>query len=318
MTEAYPIVHDPDFVAPLVPGHRFPMTKYEAVMQVLADLGVLAQARLLKPVPAAAEDVARAHDPGYVEAVFGLAVPAAVERRIGFPLTERVLRRSRLALGGTYLAAREALRVGAASNTAGGSHHASRAGGAGFCVFNDVAYAALRLLAEDRVASVLVVDLDVHQGDGTADIFAGDPRVFTFSLHCQANYPVRKVPGDLDIGLPLRADDAAYRDALAPVLPALIARQRPDIVFFNAGVDAHGADKLGRLALRDDGLAWRDRFGAETCLAAGVPLVSVMGGGYGDDVMAIAARHARTIAILADCWAAGGWQRGQLPNATDV
>ena len=318
MVRPFTIVHDPDFVAPLGAGHRFPMSKYQAVMQVMQQDGLLANVRLLKPKLASARDVACVHAPSYVQQVFSLSVPAATARRIGFPVTAQVLRRSRLALGGTYLAAREGLVHGAASNTAGGSHHASRRGGAGICVFNDVAYAAHRLLAEGYIRRALVVDLDVHQGDGTADIFAADPRVFTFSLHCQANYPVRKVPGDLDIGLPLRANDAAYQDALEPVLPALLHAQEPDIVFFNAGVDAHGADKLGRLALSDAGLAWRDRFVAETCLAAGVPLVSVMGGGYGDDVMAIARRHAQTIGIMADCWIAWAARRSQLPNASEV
>lgn len=299
---AYPVVHHPDYVAPLPAGHRFPMSKYEAVVAALSaddTAGLFAW----HDAPALDRDtVARAHEAAYVDQVFRLAVPADMERRIGFPVTQRVLTRARHASGGTLAAARLALALGVASNTAGGSHHAHPGFGAGFCVFNDVGIAARTLLDDGAVARVLVVDLDVHQGDGTAAMFAAEPRVFTFSMHCEANFPVRKAVSDLDIGLPPGTGDQAYLDRLAEALPTLLSRHRPNLVFYNAGVDVHAADRLGRLALSDAGIAARDRLVAETVLAAEVPLCTVMGGGYSDDVGAVAARHAATIRAIADCW----------------
>jgi acetoin utilization deacetylase AcuC-like enzyme len=194
--------------------------------------------------------------------------------------------RSRAAVAGTLLTARLALAHGVACNTAGGSHHASRAHGAGFCTFNDVAVAAANLLAERVIA------IDVHQGDGTAEIFAGDARVFTLSMHAARNYPARKVPGDLDVELADGVGDDAYLDALQAVLPGVLEAQRPDLVFFNAGVDPHRDDKLGRLALSDDGLARRDRYVLNACLSRGLPVAGVIGGGYSADIDALARRHA--------------------------
>ncbi len=194
--------------------------------------------------------------------------------------------------GGSLLTARLALARGLACNTAGGSHHAARDYGAGFCTFNDVAVAGRALLAEGAVARVLVVDVDVHQGDGTAFIFEDEPAVFTFSMHGEKNYPVRKARSDLDIELPDATGDDAYLSALEGVLPGLLERVRPDLVFYNAGVDPHVDDKLGRLALSDEGLAARDTYVIDTCLAAGAPLAGVIGGGYGADIDRLARRHA--------------------------
>lgn len=295
----YPVVHDPDYVAPLGPGHRFPMSKYHGVMAALDQLGAADWAQFHAPELSSREELCAAHAPGYVDAVLALQVDPAMERRIGFPVTAQVVRRSRLACAGSLLAARLAMAHGAASNTAGGSHHAAYDSGAGFCVFNDVAVAAHQLLAEAAVQQILVVDLDVHQGDGTAALFRDDMRVFTFSMHCGANFPVRKQPGDLDIALDIGTGDGPYLDALARHLPGLLDRLHPDLLFFNAGVDPHADDKLGRLALSDDGLQARDQMVAQACQTRDIPLVTVMGGGYGDDVMAVARRHARTIHTVA-------------------
>ena len=208
------------------------------------------------------------------------------------PNTDSVATRARAASGGTLLAARLALEQGIACNTAGGSHHASAESGAGFCVFNDVAVAARRLLAEGAIGKALVVDLDVHQGDGTARIFEGDPSVFTLSMHAEKNFPHRKATSDLDIELADGTGDAAYLEKLWEILPALLRGVRPDIVFFNAGVDPHADDRLGRLSLTDEGLGRREAYVLGACLSLEIPVVGVIGGGYDADIDRLAGRHA--------------------------
>lgn len=298
MTHAHPIVHHPDYTAPLPPGHRFPMDKYQATMLALADLVADRWAMVHRPAPIAQADAARVHGVAYAAQVFAGDLPPESTRRIGFAVTPAILLRAQLASGGTLLAARLALRHGCASNTAGGSHHAGPWGGSGYCVFNDVGIAATLLLDSGEIESAVVLDLDVHQGDGTAAIFADEPRVVTASIHCEANFPHRKVPGDLDIGLAVGTGDDAYLEALTLLLPGLLAR-KPSLLFYNAGVDPHAQDRLGRLALTNAGLAARDRMVRTACESAGVPLVSVMGGGYGTDAAAIGRLHAQTIAVMA-------------------
>ncbi len=284
-----PIVHHPGYVAPLPDGHRFPMAKFARLREVLAEAGAGAP---LAPKPAPAAWLALAHDRSYVEAILGLTAGPEIMRRIGLPLSPALALRSRLAVAGTVLTGKLALEHGIACNTAGGSHHAGHAHGAGFCVFNDVAVAARLLRAEARVNRVLVVDLDVHQGDGTAEILADDPSIFTFSMHCERNYPARKRRSDLDLGLDEGTGDADYLAILERHLPALIARVLPDIVFYNAGVDPHVDDSLGKLALSDTGLLARERLVVTCCRRAGVPLATVVGGGYARDALALARRHA--------------------------
>ena len=267
------------------------MGKFARLAEVLREEG-LAPEGFHQPEPASFEVVSRAHHPDYVRAVFAADVPREVERRIGLPMTPSVALRARAAVAGTVLTARLALEHGLACNTAGGSHHAAREHGAGFCVFNDVAVAAANLLAEGAVGRVLVVDCDVHQGDGTAAIFADEPRVFTLSVHAAKNFPARKIPGDLDLELPDGTEDGAYLQALAEVLDGVLGQVRPDLVFYNAGVDPHRDDKLGRLALSDEGLARRDAYVLDACLKRGVPVAGVIGGGYGDDIDGLARRHA--------------------------
>jgi acetoin utilization deacetylase AcuC-like enzyme len=202
------------------------------------------------------------------------------------------------------LTARLALRHGLACNTAGGSHHAGPQGGAGFCVSNDVGVAGRALIEAGEIRQALVIDLDVHQGDGTAFIFEHEPRVFTFSMHAAKNYPVRRGPSDLDIDLPDGTSDDAYLAQLQAILPALLDRVRPDLIFYNAGVDAHGSDRLGRLALTDEGLATRDAYVLKTCLPA-APVAGVIGGGYDDDIDRLARRHATLHRAAADAWHKG-------------
>lgn len=288
---AVPIVHSPAYVAPLPDGHRFPMNKYFYLMEQLRSSGLACASNVVEPRPAPRAWLDLAHDPAYVSAVLEQRVGEKEARRIGFPVTQRVALRSQLSSAGTLMAARMALETGLAINSAGGSHHAHRDFGAGFCVFNDVAVASSVLLQEREVDRILVVDLDVHQGDGTARIFAQESRCTTFSMHCEVNFPVRKAASDLDIALEPKTGDAAYLKTLADTLPPLIARLSPDLVFYNAGVDPHEDDRLGKLSLTDGGLAARDRYVINTCRARQIPLAIVMGGGYGNDLPAIARRH---------------------------
>ncbi|UVK43667.1 histone deacetylase [Mesorhizobium sp. AR07] len=293
------IVHHPDYDAGFAVNHRFPMSKYPLLMEALHARGLARPDALNTAEPAPASWLKLAHAADYVDQVISCCVPEKIEREIGFPVGPRVSLRAQLAAGGTVLAARLAMRHGIACNTAGGSHHARRAQGAGFCTFNDVAVAALALLCEDVARNILVVDLDVHQGDGTADILAGDPRVFTFSMHGDRNYPVRKIASDLDIALPDGTGDAAYIERLATILPKLSAGAHWDIVFYNAGVDVHAEDRLGRLALSDDGLRARDDIVISHFRALGIPVCGVIGGGYSTDVPALAARHAILFEVAA-------------------
>jgi acetoin utilization deacetylase AcuC-like enzyme len=230
-----PVVHHPAYRAPMPPGHRFPMAKYGRLITHLLENDVVTPAQLHRPELAPVAWLEQAHTPAYVDAALGLQLEPAAQRRIGLPITAEVVRRSRAASAGTLLTARLALQHGLACNSAGGSHHAFADHGAGFCVYNDVAVAAAVLLDEGRIARALVVDLDVHQGDGTAAIFAGDCRVHTFSMHCAINFPLHKQNSDLDIALDAGLEDDAYLALLANHLPGLLEEVRPDLVFFKRG-----------------------------------------------------------------------------------
>mgnify|MGYP005989531899 FL=1 len=293
-----PIAFHPAYEAPLPSGHRFPMRKYGLLAETLVAKG-LAPLGFVTPEPASADILLRAPERGYGDAVLACDGGREIERASGRPVDAALVRRSRASVGGTLLAGRLALAEGLAGSAAGGSHHARRQQGAGFCVLNDVAVAARTLQAEGLVRRVLVVDLDVHQGDGTADCLALSPDLFTLSIHCENNYPAQKIAGDLDIGLPDRLDDAGYLDVLRARLPPLLDAFAPDLVFYNAGVDPHRDDRLGRLCLTDDGLLARDRFVVAQARARGIALAAVIGGGYTHDVDALARRHALVFEALA-------------------
>lgn len=283
-----PIIHHPDYDASSVgDDHRFPMRKYSLVAELLREQGFAFE----EPEHASQAALERAHDPAYVHAVLTSSLDAKTARRVGFEMTPAIAARTRASVGGTDLAARRALETGHAVNLAGGSHHADYQGGAGFCVFNDVAVAALSLLEEGRVERIAVIDLDVHHGDGTALIFANDPRVFTASLHCAENWPRTKPPSDLDVGLFKGTGDVAYLDAAERVTSDTLSRAKPDLVFYNAGVDPHADDRLGLLHLTDQGLKDRDAMVARKCAAKDTPLVGVLGGGYSKNAEAVARRH---------------------------
>lgn len=287
------LIHHPAYDAETVSDdHRFPMRKYSLLARQLMLDGLVSPGGYEVPEPSTPETLYRAHDPAYVEAVMRCEVDRQRTRRIGFDMTPAIALRTSASVGGTIRAAERALESGAAINTAGGSHHADGEGGAGFCVFNDVAVAAHELLDRRAVSRVLIIDCDVHQGDGTARIFAGDERVYTFSMHCEDNWPTRKAASDFDLGLPEGLRDQAYLEAFDRALDRLRAETRPDIVFYNAGVDPHESDRLGKLCLSDAGLSAREHRMARWARRADVPLVGVIGGGYDRDVPALARRHA--------------------------
>lgn len=284
------------------------MSKYALLPGALAALGQAVDERAPPMMPP--EWLSAVHDPDYVAAVLAATLPTATERRIGFPVTPAVARRTQLVAGGTHAAALHALAHGWAANGAGGSHHAGPEGGAGYCVTNDLAIAAHRLVSEGAVSRILIVDCDVHQGDGTAHIMAGRSDIITLSIHAQKNFPVRKAVSHADIGLPDGTGDGDYLAALESVLHALLARHRPQLVLHQAGVDPHHGDRLGRLALTDAGLAAREALVARACLQAGAALAVTLGGGYADPPV-VAARHA---AVLQASWQAWNQQRGKWPR----
>ncbi len=276
-------------------GHRFPMGKFGAIHRYLENQGLLDSTNRFMPTPLEPEILAGVHDADYVKSVLEIRLTKNEERRLGLPLTTGVARRSRAANGGTLLAAMLALEHGVACNLAGGSHHAFRSFGSGFCVFNDVAVTATHLLKTGEIKRAMIVDLDVHQGDGTASMLQHETRLFTLSLHCRTNFPVRKQRSDWDVALEPDLDDRAYLDALDGALGACLERmapERPDLIFYNAGVDPHKDDRLGRLALSDHGLAERDRMVLSRFAELAIPVICVVGGGYDHDVERLAARHA--------------------------
>jgi acetoin utilization deacetylase AcuC-like enzyme len=284
------------FVLPLPADHRFPMAKYGRLRARLVEDGVLARDDLSLPDAIGWESLHLAHDAEYVRAVAEGTLPRDMQRRIGFPWSLEMVERSRRSVGATLAAARTAL-CGAwvSANLAGGTHHAFRDRGEGYCVFNDIAVAAHVLLTEGAIGRALVVDCDVHQGNGTAAIFRDDHRVFTLSLHGANNFPFRKEASDLDVTFPDGTGDDAYLGALEDVLPRLLDEVAPDIVFYLAGADPYEGDRLGQLRLTIDGLRSRDRFVLERCGERSVPVAVSMGGGYAPDIDAIVAIHANTI-----------------------
>lgn len=311
--------HSDRYVLPLPPGHRFPMPKYALLKERVQGLPGL---DLLESPVASDGELALAHDPAYVSAVTDGTLSAAMQREIGFPWSERLVERARRSVGATIAAARAALADGLAANLAGGTHHASADKGGGYCVFNDVAVAARLMQAEwhrarrSGSASLLriaVIDLDVHQGNGTAAIFRDDTSVFTLSLHGARNFPFRKEASDLDIELPDGCTDAPYLDALAAALVRMWqhhAETRPGLVFYLAGADPHEGDRLGRLKLSHAGLAERDRRVFMACRDRGIPVAISMAGGYGRDIADSVTAHENTLREAVTSWRAWMEARG--------
>ncbi|PJJ60991.1 histone deacetylase family protein [Hymenobacter chitinivorans] len=278
-------------------GHRFPIAKYELIREQLLWQGIAPPHDFYDPGLCAEEDVLRVHTMEYWHKVRDQQLSAAEVRRLGLPQSERLVLRSLSSSAGTVQSARRALRDGVALNLAGGTHHAFADRGEGFCVLNDIAIAAAHLLHHGLARQVLVVDLDVHQGDGTASIFRHEPRVFTFSMHAGANYPLRKEQSDLDVALPLGLDDAGYLRQLTGVLPSLVDSVQPDFIFFQAGVDVLATDKLGKLALTKAGCRARDEFVLGLCRQRGLPVAVSMGGGYSERIGDIVDAHCNTFRV---------------------
>jgi acetoin utilization deacetylase AcuC-like enzyme len=284
------IIHHPIYRSAPAARRGATGNKYAALWRRLTAADMLGRV-VAQPEPAPVWWLKLVHDADYVDAVLADELPEKMRRRIGLQLNPHFIERVRFSTAGTVLAGEQALQHGLALHSAGGSHHARGDSGAGYCVFNDVAVAARVLQARGLAQIFLVVDLDVHQGDGTAEIFRGDASVFTLSMHCEKNFPARKEISDLDLPLPKGTGDESYLRALEAHLGPLIDRLRPDLVFYNAGVDPHINDRLGHLNLSDNGLARRDAMVITACRERAVPLAAVLGGGYGEDPDEVAARH---------------------------
>lgn len=286
---------------PLPPGHRFPTGKYAALRALIERDRVLGRADVLPARAVAPEALLVAHAPHYVQSILNGTIAPDAMRRIGLPWSETLALRSRATVAGSLASARAALEMGISGQLAGGTHHAHRDFGSGFCVFNDLAVATLTLLNEGTVERIAIVDTDVHQGDGNAAILGGDARVFVLSIQGERNFPFRRVPATLDVDLPDGTEDAAYLRALADALEPVVAF-RPDLVFFLSGADALAEDRLGRLSLTEAGMAARDRLVLQTFKARGVPVAIAIGGGYAEPIDASVRAYANTFRVAADLW----------------
>lgn len=288
------VSYTPRYYADIGEGHVFPIRKFELVRDQLLSEGTLKPEDIVEPQPAAVADVLLVHTEDYITRLRAGSLTARELRRLGLPWSKALVRRSFLATGGTLAAAHWALSAGIGSNLAGGTHHAYADRGEGFCVLNDVAIAVRVLQREDRIIRAAIVDCDVHQGNGTATIFAEDGNVFTFSMHGAKNYPLFKARSTLDVELPDGTTDQLYLETLAEHLPRVFAHE-PDILFYLGGADPFAGDKLGRLALSIKGLRERDEYVLAECLARRVPVVTVMSGGYAADIKDTVEIHCNTI-----------------------
>ncbi len=286
-----PLVYHSNYSAPLPSNHRFPMAKFKKLYEMLIADRVASPDQFHQPKVPSNNILEQVHHSEYINAYCNGTLDAKAQRRIGFPWSPVLVNRTCTAVGGTILTAKLALQQGLACNTAGGTHHAFPNYGSGFCIFNDLAIAAQTLLREGLVQKILIVDLDVHQGDGTAYIFQAEPRVFTFSMHCGTNFPGTKQTSDLDVALDEGTEDTVYLQTLDRYLPDLLNQVKPDLVLYDAGVDVHIADRLGKLALTDSGIYRREMQVFSTCITAGYPVACVIGGGYADDMNALVFRH---------------------------
>lgn len=277
------------------------MAKYAMIAEGVAARGLVES--LAEPERAPRDAVTRVHDAGYVDAVLGDGLSASELRRLGFPWRPELAERSLRTVQGTIEASRDALAAGAGVSLAGGTHHAFPSHGEGFCVFNDVAIAIRALQSEGCITRAAIIDLDVHQGNGTARIFAGDPDVYTFSMHGARNYPWRKERSRLDVELPDATGDDAYLGLLAAHLPRVLFESRPELVVYIAGADPYLGDRLGRLSLSIDGLARRDALVFDACRRNGLPVAMVLGGGYAGNLEDVVAIHGNTVAALRSCHA---------------
>lgn len=291
------IAYSPIYKYELPPGHRFPMAKYELILEQLLYEGTAVEENFFHPEPIDEATILLAHEPSYWEKLKHLTLTPKEVRAIGFPMSEILVRRGRHIATGTIQCAQFAKQYGIAMNIAGGTHHAFTYKGEGFCLLNDIGIAANYCLKYGIASRILIVDLDVHQGNGTAQIFQQEPRVFTFSMHGEKNYPTRKEQSDLDIGLPDGITDEPYLKIVREKLPQLIDLHQPDLIFYLSGVDVLATDKLGRLKLSMNGCKERDKIVLETCKKNAIPVAVSMGGGYSHRLYYIVEAHANTFRV---------------------
>jgi len=275
-------------------GHRFPMEKYNLLPQQLLHEGTMDKENFFDPSEISEERVLRVHTRDYLDKLLNKSLSRKEERATGFPLSDKLVKRELIITQGTIEAVDHAIENGASANIAGGTHHAFKDRGEGFCLLNDIAIGSSYALEELGMKQILVVDLDVHQGNGTAKIFEEDPRVFTFSMHGEKNYPLRKEKSDLDIPLPDKTGDDTYLTTLRETLPGLVKEVKPELIFFQSGVDVLESDKLGRLSLTIDGCRKRDEIVFTETEKRGIPVVFNMGGGYSEKIAVIIEAHANT------------------------
>ncbi|SFI82253.1 histone deacetylase family protein [Planctomicrobium piriforme] len=304
-----------EFVLPLPDGHKFPMSRYRLLRDRLVEQQIASPEQLFVPEAAEFSDLCRVHTTDYVTRIFAGELQPDEQRRIGFPWSTQMVERSRRSVGATLCAARYALRSGLGVNLAGGTHHAFADRGGGYCVFNDVAVTIRTLQAQGLIQRAVVIDCDIHQGDGTAALFAGDESVFTFSMHAQKAYPARKQQSDLDLPLLPGTGDADYLSALQQGLEQTWRHGPYDIAFYLAGADPFVGDRLGGLALTKSGLAERDRLVATSCREHQLPLVIAMAGGYADDVRDIVEIQARTIQIAGEVYNWDGREKDECGSS---
>lgn len=295
-----PIAYHPIYRHPLPEGHKFPMLKYELLPQQLLLEGIAEESDFFAPEPADLKEVYAIHDKDYVDRLLNLTLDAKAQRKIGFPLSAELIERELRIAQGTISGCEKAGETGIAFNIAGGTHHAFTNRGEGFCMLNDQAIAAKYLLNQKLASKILIIDLDVHQGNGTAEIFQNNPDVFTFSVHGQTNYPFRKEVSDLDIGLPNFTADDNYLKVISEYVPKLIIQEMPDFIFYLSGVDILESDKLGNLSVSADGCKKRDEIVFSYCRQFQIPVQVSMGGGYSPKIKTIIEAHTNTFRVAAD------------------
>ncbi len=291
------VAWSPSYVLPLPASHRFPMSKYEVLPQQLLHEGTITPSNLFVPRPIDEKWILPTHNESYWKKLQSLTLTPKEIRRIGFPLTKELIDRETTIVNGTLQCVHFALEYGVAMNIAGGTHHAFADKGEGFCLLNDIAIATNYALTENLASKILVVDLDVHQGNGTAQLFRDEPRVFTFSMHGANNYPMIKESSDLDIGLPDFTEDKFYLQTLRSNLDNILDQVQPELIFFQSGVDVLATDKLGKLSLTRAGCKERDRIVLQTAYQNQIPVVASMGGGYSSDFRDIIEAHANTYRV---------------------
>lgn len=297
---SFKIAYSPIYKYELPEGHRFPMMKYELIPEQLLYEGLISQDDFFHPEPLSEETILLTHDEDYWKKLKELSLTKKEIRKIGFPLSELLVRRGTHIANGTLQCALFAQEYGVSINVAGGTHHSFADRGEGFCLLNDIAIASNYLLNKGKCSKILVVDLDVHQGNGTAKLFEGDNRVFTFSMHGEKNYPLHKEKSDHDIGVPDRMEDAPYLKILKETLPRLIDEVEPDMIFYLSGVDVLASDKLGRLSMTKQGCKERDRIVFQCCKENELPVAVSMGGGYSEKLSDIVEAHVNTFRVAAD------------------